>query len=101
MKEMLYEVRCLKSNADMILVLAGQFILSNCPMNLKNSGDSTGFEPITSAMLVQCSNELSYEVQRAFDFKHRTSYNISFIRCFIVFIVILVLNSFRKQGIVF
>ena len=25
MKEMLYEVRCLKSNEDMILVLAGQF----------------------------------------------------------------------------
>ena len=25
MKEMLYEVRCLKSNEDMILILAGQF----------------------------------------------------------------------------
>ena len=25
MKEMLYEVRCLKSNEDMILALAGQF----------------------------------------------------------------------------
>ena len=36
--------------------------LSNCLMNLKNSGDSTGFEPITSAMPVQCSNQLSYEV---------------------------------------
>ena len=31
-------------------------------MNLKNSGDSTGFEPMTSAMPVQCSNQLSYEV---------------------------------------
>ena len=31
-------------------------------MNLKNSGDSTGFEPTTSAMPVQCSNQLSYEV---------------------------------------
>ena len=31
-------------------------------MNLKNSGDSTGFEPMTSAMPVQCSNPLSYEV---------------------------------------
>jgi len=30
--------------------------LSNCLMNLKNSGDSTGFEPMTSAMPVQCSN---------------------------------------------
>ena len=44
----------------MILALAGQ--LSNCLMNLKNSGDSTGFEPMTSAMPVQCSNQLSYEV---------------------------------------
>ena len=34
MKEMLYEVRYLKSNEDMILALAGQF-LSNCLMNLK------------------------------------------------------------------
>ena len=31
-------------------------------MNLKNLGDSTGFEPMTSAMPVQCSNLLSYEV---------------------------------------
>ena len=36
--------------------------LSNCLMNLKNSGDSTGFEPMTSAVPVQCSNQLSYEV---------------------------------------
>ena len=36
--------------------------LSNCLVNLKNSGDSTGFEPMTSAMPVQCSNQLSYEV---------------------------------------
>ena len=36
--------------------------LSNCLMNLKNSGDSTGFEPMTSATPVQCSNQLSYEV---------------------------------------
>ena len=36
--------------------------LSNCLMNLKNSGDSTGFEPMTSAMPVQCSRQLSYEV---------------------------------------
>ena len=35
--------------------------LSNCLMNLKNSGDSTEFEPMTSAMPVQCSNQLSYE----------------------------------------
>ena len=61
MKEMLYEVRCLKSNENMILALAGQFF-NNCLMNLKNSGDSTGFEPMTSVMLVQCSNQLSYEV---------------------------------------
>ena len=31
-------------------------------MNLKNSGDSTGFEPMTSAMPLQSSNQLSYEV---------------------------------------
>ena len=61
MKEMLYEVLCLKSNEDMILALVGQF-LSNCLMNLKSSGDSTGFEPMTSAMQEQCSNQLSYEV---------------------------------------
>ena len=36
--------------------------LSNCLMNLKNSGDSTGFEPMTSAMPVQCSHQLSFEV---------------------------------------
>ena len=31
-------------------------------MNLKNSSDSTGFEPMTSTMPVQCSNQLNYEV---------------------------------------
>ena len=56
MKEMLYAVRCLKS--DMILALAGQ----SKQLYLKNSGDSTGFEPMTSAMPVQYSNQLSYEV---------------------------------------
>ena len=44
----------------MILALAGQF--KQLSRNLKNSGDSTGFEPMTSAMPVQCSNQLSYEV---------------------------------------
>ena len=34
---------------------------SNCLMNLKNSGDSTGFEPMTSAMPVQCSKSHSWE----------------------------------------
>ena len=44
----------------MILALAGQFKqLSHGPEKL---GDSTGFEPMTSAMPVQCSNQLSYEV---------------------------------------
>ena len=44
----------------MILALAGQFKqLSHEPEKL---GDSTGFEPMTSAMPVQCSNQLSYEV---------------------------------------
>ena len=36
-------------------------ILSNCLMNLKNF-DTTGLEPMTSAMPVQCSNQLSYEI---------------------------------------
>ena len=58
---MLYEVRCLKSNEDMILALAGQFKqLSHEPE--KFTGDSTGLEPMTSATPVQCSNQLSYEV---------------------------------------
>ena len=36
--------------------------LSNCLMKLKNSCDSTGLEPMTSAMPVHCSNQLSYEL---------------------------------------
>ena len=60
MKEMLYEVWYLKSSEDMILALTGQF--EQCLLNLKNSGDSTGLQPVTSAMPVQCSNQLSYEV---------------------------------------
>ena len=55
MKEVLYEVRCLKSTEDMILALAGQFKLdnlSNCP---------------ASARIIS-----------SVDFKHRTSYNTSF-----------------------
>ena len=59
-ERMLYAVRCLKSNEDMTSHLLDN--LSNCLMNLKNSGDSTGFEPMTSAMPVQCSHQLSYEV---------------------------------------
>ena len=58
------------SSEDMILALAGQ--LSNCLMNLKNSGDSTGFEPMTSAMPVQCSNQLSYEVTQFSWLEHCT-----------------------------
>ena len=57
MKEMLYEVRYLILSSHLL-----QDNLSNCLMNLNNSGDSTGFEPMTSAMPVQCSNQLSYEV---------------------------------------
>ena len=50
-----------KSNEDMIFALAGQFKqLSHEPE--KFSGDSTGFEPMTSVMPVQCSNQLNYEV---------------------------------------
>ena len=57
---MLYAVRCLKSNEDMSLALAGQF--KQLSYEPENSGDSTGFEPMTSAMPVQCSHQLSYEV---------------------------------------
>ena len=74
--------------------------LSNCLMNLKNSGDSTGFEPMISAMPVQCFREhctgieffrheffrfmrqllksvncpASARIISSFDFKERTSY---------------------------
>ena len=44
LKEMLYEVRCLKSNEDMILEIAGLF--KHLSHEAENSGDSTGFEPI-------------------------------------------------------
>ena len=43
-------VNIFKPNEDMILALLDN--LSNCLSNLKNSGDSTGFEPMTSAMPV-------------------------------------------------
>ena len=36
-------------------------------MSLKNSGDSTGFEPMTSAMPVQCSNQLSRSTLISYD----------------------------------
>ena len=61
MKEMLYAVGCLKSNEDMLLLYAEDMLLlyaeNLCSSSmLKKSGDSTGFEPMTSAMPVQCSN---------------------------------------------
>ena len=46
----------------MILALAGQFKQPSHEVELiLSDGDSTGFEPMTSAMPVQCSNQLSYE----------------------------------------
>ena len=63
MKEMLYAVRCLKSNEDMILALAGQFKQFKFNSNLSN-----------------CLNcPASARIISSFDFKHRTAYNISFI----------------------
>ena len=56
---MLCEVRCLKSNEDMILALAGQF-KQYCLMNLKNSGDSTGFEPMTSERSARIISSFDY-----------------------------------------
>ena len=61
MKAMLYEVRCFWNQMK---IWSSHLLdnLSNCLMNLKNSGDSTGFEPMTSTIPVQYSNQLSYEV---------------------------------------
>ena len=57
MKEVLYEVRCLKSTEDMILALTGQLLkLDNC---------------------LNCP--ASARIMSSVDFKHRTSYNTSFI----------------------
>ena len=84
----------LKANSEMTY-------LSNCLMNLRNTGDSTGLEPMTPAMPVQCCRSwvriplshlnfsgswdnclncpASARIISLFDFKHRTSYNISFL----------------------
>ena len=60
LKEMLYKVWRLKSNEDMILALTGQFKqLSHEPGKFQVTA---GFETTTSAMPVQCSYQLSYEV---------------------------------------
>ena len=52
------------NNCNQIKIWSSHLLdnLSNCLMNLKNSSDSTGFELMTFAMPVQCSNQLSYEV---------------------------------------
>ena len=50
MKDVLYEVRCLKSNEDISSHLLDN--LSNCLINLKNSADSTGFEPMTEVIII-------------------------------------------------
>ena len=50
MKEMLYAVRCLKSNEDMILALAGQFKQLSCEP--KNSGDSIRTHDLCDASAV-------------------------------------------------
>ena len=60
MKEVLYEVRCLKSTEDMILALAGQFKQLSHEDNCLNCP--------ASARIIS-----------SVDFKHRTSYNTSFI----------------------
>ena len=63
MKEVLYEVRCLKSTEDMILALAGQF-------------KQFSHEPEK----FNCLNcPASARIISSVDFKHRTSYNTSFI----------------------
>ena len=52
MKEMLYEVWCLKSNEDMILALAVQF------KKLSHEPEKSGFEPMTSASF----HGMSYDI---------------------------------------
>ena len=83
MKEVLYEVRCLKSNEDMILALAGQF------KQLSREPGSWVRIPLShlnfSGSRDNCLNcPASARIISSFDFKHRTSYNTSFIEplCF-------------------
>ena len=69
MKEMLYAVRCLKSN-DMILAPASQRSWVRIPLSHLNFSGSQD----------NCLNCLaSARIISSFDFKHRTAYNISFI----------------------
>ena len=72
MKEMLYAVRCLKSNEDMILALApaSQRSWVRIPLSHLNFSGSQD----------NCLNcPASARIISSFDFKHRTAYNISFI----------------------
>ena len=61
-KEMLYEVQSLKSNEDMMLARAGQF-LRNCLMNLKTCTGRTGrVKPFTGRI---CSTVSDKDVWRS------------------------------------
>ena len=51
MKEMLYAVRCLKSNEDMILALAGQFKQLSCSNPGSNPVESPEFFRFTRQLL--------------------------------------------------
>ena len=98
MKEMLYEVRCFEMKIWSSHLLDN---LSNCLMNLKNSGDSTGFEPMTSAMPVQCSNQLSYKVTQLragqlVGFMFSRERNVIWKKCYMksgVIIVLMIINN--------
>ena len=81
---MLYAVRCLKSNEDMILALAGQFKqLSHEPekfrwLNGIRTHDQLSYE-VTQRRAGQFVGLMFSRIISSFDFKHRTAYNISFI----------------------
>ena len=77
MKEVLYEVRCLKSTEDMILALAGQF---NWLEHCTGIAEVMGSNPVESPEFFRFKRQLLKLSSKCedHDFKHRTSYNTSF-----------------------
>ena len=81
MKEMLYEVRCLKSNEDMILALAGQFKQLSHEPGLMVKGSN----PVKSPeffrfmrQLLKLSSKCEDHILKSFHVKMKTSYSILF-----------------------
>ena len=78
-ERMLYAVRCLKSNEDMILALAGQFKqLSHEPEKFRVRWVRIPLSHLNfSGSCDNCLNcPASARIISSFDFKHRTAYNI-------------------------